>query len=81
MSIHKSLRVERYREIRSVRTRRERVEKLMRNLDWVKKNHSVFGLPKEIIVKLKFNIKKLKEKVVETPLVPFDAPTTEKEKK
>lgn len=79
MSQHKSLKRNKYQEFRTVHTRRERVEKLMRNLKWLK-GMSVFGLPKEIIRRLKLKIKDEKEEKKEiTPL--YTSPTEEKRKK
>lgn len=78
MSLHKSLKGDKYKEFRSVRTRRERVEKLIRNLKWLE-GRSVYGLPKEIIRRLKYKIKQEKvEKKVEPIYTP---PTEEKTKK
>lgn len=71
MSLHKSLKSESYPNVRSVRTRRERVEKLIRNLKWMEKNQSVYALPKEIIKKLKKKIKDVKEIKDAEPLAPF----------
>ena len=71
MSIHKSLRVERYPKIRSVRNRRERIQKLIRTEKWVE-GMSVYGLPKEKIRRIKLKIKDEKKKVEETPLTPFN---------
>lgn len=62
MSIHSSLKRNTWDTQRSVRKRYERVAKLQRNLQWLEKNYSVFGLPKEKVIRLKLKIKK--EKVV-----------------
>jgi len=68
MSIHQSFRNNKWKNFRSVRTRRERVEKLMRNYKWVK-DMSVYGLPKEILRKIMYKIKK--EKTVKKDLVDY----------
>ena len=56
MSIDKSLKTDRFKQKRNVRTRRERIQKLIKEARYLK---SVYNLPKEKIVRLK--IKKLKE--------------------
>lgn len=62
MSIHKSFKSKRFPKKRSVRTRRERLEKLKRTEKWVE-GMSVYGLPKEKIMLIKLKIKKEKKKV------------------
>lgn len=79
MSQHKSLKADKYKYFRTVRTRRERVEKLMRNLKWVE-GQSPFGLPKEIIRKIKKKIKKETKKVELTPSASIAEPSTKKKK-
>ena len=75
MSQHRSLKTNKFKVIRSVRSRRERVEKLIRNLEWMEKNQSVYNLPKEKIVRIKYKIKKALEKK-DTPLTPTPPITT-----
>lgn len=77
MSQHNSLKSNKWIEKRSVRTRRERIEKLKRNLKWVE-GMSVYGLPKEIIRRLKLKIKK---EEVKKEIVPLYSPPTEENKK
>ena len=79
MSIHPSLKVNKYKEKRNVRSRRERVEKLIRNFNWLEKNKSVYGLPKEKIVHLKLKIKT--EKIEKKEVVPLYASIMEETKK
>ena len=83
MSIHKSFKRNRFKEHRTVRTRRERVEKLIKNLKWVK-GQSPYGLPKEVIRKLELKIKKEekpKKSLVEMALgLPTKAESTKKKK-
>jgi len=79
MSMHKSLKSARFPKIRSVRKRYERIAKLQRNLQWLEKNQSVYGLPKEKIIRLIFKIKKEKEIKPLTPL--YSPPVEEKRKK
>jgi len=71
MSQHPSLKRDKWKSMRSVRKRWERVQKLERNLKWLEQNQSVYGLPKEKIFRLKKLIKKEKEKKEENPLTPF----------
>ena len=78
MSKHKSLKRNKWTEIRSVRTRRERVAKLIRNLKWAK-GMSVYGLPKEVIRRLIFKIKK--EEKPKTIVPVYSALTDVKKKK
>ena len=65
MSLHSSLKSDKFKEHRTVRTRMERLEKLQLNLQWLDKNRSVYGLPKEVLRRLKYKIKKEKEEVKE----------------
>jgi len=51
----------------------------MRNLKWVKGVSSVYGLPKEIIRRLKRKIKQKKEEKKIEPI--YNLPTEEKRKK
>lgn len=62
MSIHKSLKADRFPVKRSVRTRRERLEKLKRTEKWVE-GMSIYGLPKEKILQIKLKIKKEKKEL------------------
>ncbi len=78
MSKHKSLKSNKFGEIKSVRTRRERVAKLIRNLKWAE-GMSVYGLPKEVILRLKYKIKK-EEKPKEV-IPPYEAIVDKKKKK
>ena len=78
MSIHKSFKRNKWEQVKSVRKRYERVAKLIRNLEWMKKNQSVYNLPKEKIIRLVFKIKK--EKKV-TTIVPLYSPPEEEKKK
>jgi len=57
MSIHPSLKSNRWKQNRSVRKRWERLEKLNRTKDWIEKNATAYGLPKEKIDKIIFKIK------------------------
>lgn len=61
MSMHKSLKTNKFKPARNVRKRFERIEKLKRNMKWVE-SQSVYGLPKEKIVKIKTKIKEKIEK-------------------
>jgi len=70
MSIHKSLKVNKFGAKRNVRKRYERLQKLVRNDKFVDKL-GVFGLPKEKIKRLKI---KIKEKKVEEGLIPNEKP-------
>jgi len=64
MSIHKSLKSNKFKSKKNVNKRWERLQKLDRNQKWVEQNASVYGLPKEKIQRIKFKIKK--EKIEET---------------
>ena len=64
MSQHPSLKRDKWKSMRSVRKRWERVQKLERNLKWLEQNQSVYGLPKEKIFRLKKLIKKEKPDIV-----------------
>lgn len=69
MSIHPSLKRNKWQQQRSVRKRYERIAKLERNLKWLEKNQSVYGLPKEKVIRLKLKIKKEKKEIkIETSL-------------
>lgn len=78
MSTHKSLKRNKYKEFRTVRTRRERIMKLIKNAKWLK-GMSVYGLPKEIRRRLNFKIKKEKEEKKIEPI--YAPPIDEKIKK
>jgi len=60
MTMHKSLKSNKFTSKRNVRKRWERVQKLDRNQKWLEKNASVLNLPKETIERIKFKIKKEK---------------------
>ena len=60
MSIHKTLKIDKYKTKRSVRTRRERVKRLLEK----NKLNSVYKLPKEKVIRLKLK-KEKKEKIIE----------------
>ena len=60
MSIHKSLKIDKYKQTRNVRKRYERLRKLIRTEKFVD-GLSVFGLPKEKIRRLKIKIKEVKK--------------------
>ena len=79
MSKHPSLKRNKFKEVRSVRTRRERLLKLQRNLKWLEKNRSAYGLPKEKIIRLKLKIAKEEKKKEIVPL--YSAPVEETRKK
>jgi len=66
MSIHRSLKTNKFKPKRSVRKRWERLQKLQKNLKWLEKNYSVYGIPKEKIVRLKLKIKQKKEEKEDT---------------
>lgn len=59
MSIHKSLKSNKWKTVRNVRKRWERIEKLNRTQKWID-GMSVYGLPKEKITQIKFKIEKEK---------------------
>jgi small basic protein (TIGR04137 family) len=69
MSIHRSLKGNKWKEKRNVRTRRERIQTLIKEARYLKKIRSAYSLPKEKIVRLK--IKKLKKKEEEKPITPI----------
>jgi len=71
MSMHPSLKSERFKKIRSVNKRHERIAKLIRTEKWIE-GMSVYGLPKEKILRIKLKIKDEKKKEVNflTPTVP-----------
>jgi len=79
MSIHKSLKSKRFPKIRTVRKRYERIEKLKRTLKWVE-GMSIYGLPKEIIRRLKWKIKKEEVKKEIVPLYDFIQEESKKKK-
>lgn len=60
MSIHKSLKVDKFKTTRNVRKRYERLQKLIRTEKFIE-GLSIYGLPKEKILKLKIKIKEKKE--------------------
>ena len=60
MSQHKSLKTERFKQKRNVEKRWERIAKLKRNEKWVE-SMSVYGLPKDKILRLKLKIKEEKK--------------------
>ena len=64
MSQHKSLKVNKWKTKRSVNKRWERLAKLNRTLKWVE-GMSVYGLPKEKILRIKLKIKEKKETLTE----------------
>lgn len=78
MSMHKSLKRDRYGAKRNVRKRYERLQKLIKEAKYLK---SIYNLPKEKVVRLK--IKKLKEEKKEDTLTPITPPILppKKEKK
>lgn len=84
MSTHKSLKSDRFPKLRTVRKRYERIAKLQRNLKWLEKNQSVYHLPKEKIIRLKYKIKKEieeKKSLVDYALsLPSKAESTKKKK-
>ncbi len=62
MSLHSSLKSSKYKNIRSVKKRYERLQSL---LEKGKEVLSVFGLPKEKIIRLKIKKEKKEEKLLE----------------
>lgn len=64
MSIHNSLKVNKWKTKRSVRKRWERLAKLKRTLKWIE-GMSVFGMPKEKILRLKLKLKEKKKELTE----------------
>ena len=64
MSQHKSLKTNKWKTKRSVNKRWERLAKLNRTLKWVE-GMSVYGLPKEKILRIKLKIKEKKETLTE----------------
>lgn len=71
MSLHKSLKTDLWKRKRNVRKRQERIRDLINNYKW-KKGMSVYGLPKEKIVRLRLKPKKEIEEKKEIPLVSID---------
>lgn len=63
MSMHRSLKSNKYKSKRNVRKRWERLQKLERNQNWLEKNGSIYGLPAEKINRVKIKIEKEKEEV------------------
>ena len=81
MSIHKSLKSDKYKDKRSVKKRYERLRSLILKEKWNKKHDSVYALPKEKIIRLKIK-KEKEEKKEEQTLLNYATPTeTKKEKK
>lgn len=81
MSLHPSLKSNKFRGKRNVRKRYERFEKLRRNMKWVE-GMSIYGMPKEKIEKIKTKIKKEKEEVkIDTGVLPTLVIEKEKKKK
>jgi len=70
MSIHRSLKVNKFKPKRNVRKRRERFAKLLRTEKFVNKL-SVYGMPKEKIKRIKMKLKKEKAEVEVTPMSEF----------
>ena len=68
MSMHKSLKRDKYGKKRNVRKRYERLRKLVRTGKFID-GLSIFGLPKEKIRRLKIKVEKKKE---EEGLIPND---------
>jgi len=68
MSIHKSLKGDTKNKHRTVRKRWERIRSLMIQQKFDREKDSVFGLPKEKIIKFKIKKEKKEEEVV-NPLV------------
>jgi len=58
MSLHRSLKTDKFKKKRSVRKRYERMRSLMLQEKWDKECSSVFALPKEKII---FKVKKSEE--------------------
>jgi small basic protein (TIGR04137 family) len=80
MSKHKSLKRDKFKDKRNVRTRRERLAKLIRTEKFVQ-GMSVYGLPKEKITRIQLKIKKEKKELTTNNLVSLVTPTDEKRKK
>lgn len=80
MSMHKSLKRDKWAEKRNVRKRFERLEKLVKSLKWAK-GASVFGLPREKVERIKIKIKEEKDKVKKDDLLVTLEPTKLKQKK
>jgi len=74
MSMHSSLRIKKFRQNRSVRKRWERIAKLKRTEKFVE-GMSVYGLPKEKILKIR---KKIKDEKKKEEIQPLGAPTQER---
>ena len=64
MSLHNSLKINKWKTKRSVRKRWERLAKLKRTLKFLEEM-SIYGMPKEKILHLKLKIKEKKEVVTE----------------
>lgn len=79
MSMHRSLKRNVFAGQRNVRKRYERFAKLCRNIEYMEKLVSVYGLPKEKVIKLKLKIKEKKQEA--TDLTQVVAPVTEPTKK
>ena len=69
MSIHQSLRVNKWKSKRNVRKRFERFRSLVLQNKWDAEHDSIYALPKERIFRLKA---KKKEKEEKKEIVPFD---------
>ena len=78
MSIHKSLKSERFPKIKTVHKRYERLAKLKRTEKWIE-GMSIYGLPKEKIIRLKIKIKEEKKKIQQE--IKSITPIEEKKKK
>jgi len=68
--MHRSLKGNKFTAKKNVSKRWERLQKLDRNQEWLEKNGSIYGLPKEKIERIKFKIKKEKKEETEGSVLP-----------
>ena len=81
MSIHKSLKSNKYKDKRSVHKRYERIRSLILKKKWDKEHDSVYGLPKEKIIRYKIKKEKKEEKEGLTPIAEYENTTETKKMK